>query len=135
MLTPSTSAIIPRASTRTYSGHPDQVGVIRADLRALLTDCPHADDIVLCASELAANAAIHSNSCRTGATITVRAEISRADYVRIEVGDDGGPWTQPAADADRPHGLDIVRSLATQWGVTDTRTGRIVWAQLDWPAA
>jgi hypothetical protein len=55
--------------------------------------------------------------------------------VRIEVSDDGGPWTPPAPDADRPHGLDIIQALADGWGITETPAGRAVWAQLDWRAA
>jgi anti-sigma regulatory factor (Ser/Thr protein kinase) len=133
MPTPATSAITPRTSTRTYAGTRENVRAIRADLRALLTACPHADDIILCASELAANAAIHSNSATPGGIITVHAEIRDRDHARIEISDQGGPWTQPAADTDRPHGLDIVASLATAWGITDTASGRTAWARLDWP--
>jgi serine/threonine-protein kinase RsbW len=120
-------------STRTYPGTRDQMRAIRADLRALLTGCPHADDIILCASELAANAAIHSNSASPGGTITVHVEIRHGQHVRIEVSDDGGLWTPPAADVDRPHGLDIVGTLATKWGITNAATGRNIWAQFDWP--
>src|SRR6266478_3363036 len=43
-------------------GTTEQIRAVRADLRGLLGDCPMADDVILCASELAANAAIHSRS-------------------------------------------------------------------------
>jgi anti-sigma regulatory factor (Ser/Thr protein kinase) len=135
MPTPATSAIAPRTSTRTYPATRDQVRVIRAELRALLADCPRADDITLCASELATNAVIHSHSAQPGGTITVHTDVRTGDYVRIEVRDDGGPWTEPARDADRPHGLDIVRTLASDMSITETSTGRAVWVQLDWTAA
>ena len=135
MLTPVTPATAPRTSTRTYPATREYVRAVRADLRALLTGCPHADDIILCASELAANAVLHSNSARPGGTITVHMTIGHGERVRIEVHDNGGPWTQLAADADRPHGLDLVRALASAWGIADTLTGRTVWAQLDWPTA
>lgn len=134
MPTPATSAIAPRTSTRTYPGTRDQMRAIRADLRALLAACPHADDIILCASELAANAAIHSNSAWPGGTVTIHAEIRHGQHVHIEVSDHGGQWLTPAADADRPHGLDIIRALATAWGITGTPAGRTTWARLDWPA-
>jgi serine/threonine-protein kinase RsbW len=135
MPAPATSAITPRTSARTYPGTPDQARAVRADLRPLLGDCPRADDIILCASELAANAAIHSRSGQPGRTFTVHADIRPGKYVRIEVRDAGGPWKPPEPDADRPHGLDMVRAIADQWGTTGTSTGRAVWALLTWPAA
>ncbi len=134
MLTPATSATARRTSTRSYPGTPEQARIIRADLRALLAHCPHADDIILCASELAANAALHSRSAAPGGTITVHADIRPGDRVCIEVSDQGGPWTPAPDDHDRPHGLDIVAALATTWRITGTATGRMAWARLDWPA-
>ena len=133
MLTPATSATTPCTSTRCYPGTAEQASTIRADLRALLEACPSADEIILCASELAANAAIHSRSAAPDGRITVLADIRPGEYVRIEVSDDGGPWNEPAAD-DRPHGLDIVAILANGWGIVDTEAGRTTWAQFDWPA-
>jgi serine/threonine-protein kinase RsbW len=135
MLTPVTSAITSRTCTRSYPGAAEYISDVRADLRALVTDCPHADDILLCASELAANAALHSRSAEPGGTITVRTEICPGQHVRIEVYDGGGRWAEPVIDADRPHGLDIVTVLASGWGTIPTASGRIVWARFDWPAA
>jgi anti-sigma regulatory factor (Ser/Thr protein kinase) len=135
MPTPAISAVTARTSTNAYPGTTDQARVVRADLRALLSECPHADDIVLCASELAANAARHSRSGRPGATMTVHADIRPGDHVLIEVRDDGGFWNPPPPDTDRAHGLDIVRTLATSWGVSGTDNGRVVWARFTWPAA
>jgi anti-sigma regulatory factor (Ser/Thr protein kinase) len=91
-----------------------------------------ADEVILCASELAANAAIHSDSRLPGGTFTVRAKISPGDYAWIEVEDDGGPWAQLVSDPDRHHGLDIIRTLASDWGVEGDRIGRTIWARFDW---
>jgi len=41
---------------RTYPGHPAQVAQVRRDLIGHLASCPAADDAVLIASEIAANA-------------------------------------------------------------------------------
>ena len=82
--------------------------------------------MILCASELAANAAIHGESSQPGGTLTVRAEIRRGQYARIEVGDAGGPWAHPVSDPDRLHGLDIIAAFTTAWGITDTTAGRTV---------
>ena len=48
-----------RARESTYPGAAEHVSTVRADLRPLLHDCPVADEVILCASEFAANAATH----------------------------------------------------------------------------
>src|SRR6266702_5012792 len=113
-----------RARETTYPGTAEHISTVRADLRPLLHDCPVADDVILCASELAANAALHSNSRLPGGTFTVRAIISRGDYIRIEVHDNGGPWAPAMADQSGHHGLDIIRAFATEWGIEGEHTGR-----------
>ena len=91
-----------------------------------------ADDVILCASELAANAAIHSHSCLPGGTFTVRTKISPGDYAWIEVEDNGGPWTPTVRDPSQHHGLDIVRALASECGIDGDHEGRTIWARFDW---
>jgi len=44
------------AFSRAYPARPSQIRAVRSDLRELLDGCPVADEVVLCASELAANA-------------------------------------------------------------------------------
>jgi serine/threonine-protein kinase RsbW len=121
--------------TRTYPGTADQIAAVRADLRGLLAGCPIADDVILCASELAANAALHSNSRMLGAYFTVHAEIYAGDYAWIEVEDSGGTWTESVPEPARGHGLDIIRALASDWGIDGSHATRIVWARVDWPAS
>ena len=101
-------------------GGTEHIRAVRADLRAVLDDCSRADDVILCASELAANAAQHSRSCLPGGTFIVRAIISPDHYARIEVQDNGGPWNQGMIDPTRHHGLDIIRAVADEWGSTAT---------------
>ena len=113
----------------TFHGEASQVGRVRAELRAWLGDCPRADDAILIASELAANAVLHSRSA--GQSFTVRAEVGR-DWVHLEVDDLGGPWLCRQRD-DRPHGLDLVSALAGEdWGVETSASGgcRVVWARV-----
>jgi len=116
----------------TYPGSTEHVGSVRADLRAVLRDCPMADDVILCASELAANAALHSRSRLPGGTFTVRLAISPGQCTRIEVEDDGGPWTSALSDQAQHHGLDIVRTLANEWGIHGDDVTRTAWARFDW---
>ena len=125
----------PAAATRhsgTYPGRADQVHHVRRAIARHLAGCPAADDAVLIASELAANAIVHSAS--RGQLFTVRAEVFPG-YVWVEAEDLGGPWHRRQAD-DRPHGLDVVEALTGPhgWGVeTTTGGGRVVWARLDLP--
>jgi hypothetical protein len=53
--------------------------------------------------------------------------------VRVEVGDQGGSWSECTHD-DRPHGLDLVRLLAGEgnWGITGSSSGRVAWSRLSW---
>jgi anti-sigma regulatory factor (Ser/Thr protein kinase) len=117
----------------TYPGSTQHIRAVRADLRAVLRDCPIADDVILCASELAANAALHSRSRLPGGTFAVRASIKPGYQIQIEVEDDGGPWTAGIRDSTGHHGLDIVRALATDWGIDGNHTTRTIWARFDWP--
>jgi hypothetical protein len=65
---PASRTLALRTSTVTYPGSTEHVAAVRADLRPLLRDCPVADEVILCASELAANAAVHSLSRLPGGT-------------------------------------------------------------------
>jgi anti-sigma regulatory factor (Ser/Thr protein kinase) len=122
-----------RARETTYPGAAEHISTVRADLRPLLHDCPVADEVILCASELAANAALHSNSRLPGGTFTVLIIVSRGDFVRIEVHDNGSPWTRASGDSTGHHGLDIVRALADKWGTDGNHTRRTTWAIFTWP--
>ncbi len=133
MHTPAPRALAPRTASVTYPGTTEQIRVVRADLRLLLGDCPVADDMILCASELAANAAIHSRSRLPGGTFTVRATISPGHYAWIEVEDSGGSWAPVISDRTQRHGLDIVHALASDWGLDGDDTVRVIWARFDWP--
>jgi serine/threonine-protein kinase RsbW len=135
MQTPAARTLALRTSTVTYPGSTQHISAVRADLRPLLRDCPMADEMILCASELAANAALHSHSRLPGGTFTVRARINPGDHAQIEVEDQGGPWTPGGSDSEGHHGLAIVRALATDWDIDGDHTTRTIWARFDWPDA
>jgi len=119
-----------------YPGRPEQVQSVRADLRGFLNGCPIADETILVASELAANAAIHSSSRQPGGRFIVRAEVRSGDYAWVEVEDQGGMWAGHSPRDGRPHGLDIVEAIAGDhsWGIGgDATLGRVAWARLGWP--
>jgi anti-sigma regulatory factor (Ser/Thr protein kinase) len=133
MHTPAPRTLAARTSEVTYPGGTEHIRAVRADLRAVLRDCSRADDVILCASELAANAAMHSRSRLPGGTFTVRAIVSSDLYAQVEVQDDGGPWNQGMVDPTRHHGLDIVRAVADEWGIGGDHTTRTIWARFDCP--
>jgi serine/threonine-protein kinase RsbW len=121
------------AAAATYGGRPEHVRLARADARGLLAGCPAADEVILCLSELATNAVLHSNSRRPGGTFTVRIGSRPGADIRLEVEDDGGPWLAPVPDPASGRGLDIIGALAAEWGVATSPAGRTVWARFDWP--
>lgn len=58
------------------------------------------------------------------------AVVSRS--VRIEVEDDGGPWTPALPDPARHHGLGIAGTLTAELGVEGDDSGRTVSAVVSW---
>lgn len=131
----SSTTLAMRICDTTYPASAEHIGQVRADLRGLLDGCPVADDVILCASELATNAVLHSDSRKPGGEFTVRAEIIPRRHARIEVEDSGGPWLTAILDPDRSHGhgLDIVSALAADWGIDGDYRARTVWARFAWP--
>lgn len=128
---PTTTGL--RTTEVTYPGGTEHIRAVRADLRAFLGDCPAADDVILCASELAANAAQHSRSRLPGGTFTVRATVSPGHCARVEVQDNDGPWTQAVIGPAQYHGLDIIGAVADAWGSGGDHATRTIWARFDWP--
>jgi len=84
--------------------------------------------------ELASNAITHSNSRNPGGRFTVWVSVSH-ERLRVEVHDDGGPWTQrPSTDATTGRGLLILSQLARDWGrAGHSLTGWNVWIEIDYP--
>ena len=109
-------------------------GLAREATREVLTSwhVAHLEETaVLFVSELVTNAVRHASS--GGSMLVLRLEAAGTS-LRIEVHDADPQWPQPGI----PSGLDesgfgfvIVDALANKWGVTDTATGKAVWAELD----
>lgn len=116
----------------TFAGRAEEVSRLREVLRGMLEGCPAAYEVLLCASELAANAVLHSDTRKAGGTFTVRVEIRPAESVTIVVEDEGGCWAEPSPHPAHGRGLGIVGVLADDWGIRGTEKGRAVWARLGW---
>ena len=123
-----------RSWEQSYPGTADQLQHIRSALRRFLGGCPLADDAVCLLSELCANAVVHSDSGKSGGTITVRVQHVVNGYVRGEVEDQGSDWHgELSAVATRPHGLYLLLNLASACGVERNRRVHLVWFRLDYP--
>ena len=133
---------------RVFAGTPAQVAEVRRFVACLLAESPARDALVACASELSANAVMHTAS-GTGGCFTVEVCCPRTGVARVSVTDAGGP-TEPAAGApvsagageddvdDLPVcglGLALVAASASCWGYYDSGPGRTVWAEASWPVA
>ena len=91
-----------------------------------------SQDAMLVLSELVSNAIKHAAPLPSG-EITVRWQVDR-DVLHIEI-TDGGAGTRPRAaaaalSAAGGRGLEIVRSVSTQWGVTEGEDCVTVWAEV-----
>jgi serine/threonine-protein kinase RsbW len=129
---PAARPTAPRIIARIYCGIPMHIRQVRSDLHDVLADCPVADDVLLCASELATNAVRHSRSGLPGGTFTVQVAVVPGSRVRIEVRDEGGWWAPALANSDRRHGFDIVGALAADWAIEGDDGGRTASAVLSW---
>ena len=90
------------------------------------------DDAMLVLSELVSNAVKHAAPLPSG-EIAVRWEV-QADLLHIEI-TDGGATTRPHASAVAlsslgGRGLEIVRTVSSQWGVTEAPESVTVWAEV-----
>jgi anti-sigma regulatory factor (Ser/Thr protein kinase) len=123
----------------TIPGRPDRVSEARAFVRKVIgEDSPMADTAVLLTSEIVTNAVMHSDSRRTGGSVTVlMIEISGG--LRVEVADDGSDLSAPVVRGDvyasDGHGLYLVQAMADQWGYVRDETGTTVWFWLGDAAA
>ena len=128
------AASTPTTCSRTFPATAAQVREARLFLAGILGDQRFAADALLCLSELASNAVVHSRSREPGGSFTVRAQLD-GQRLRVEVGDQGGPWhtpTRASTHKEDGRGLLIVGQLAARWGCEGhSRYGWTVWYELE----
>jgi serine/threonine-protein kinase RsbW len=119
---------------RTFRGEPGQVPQARDFVRRYLPgrvcSAQASEDILVCATELAANAVLHSRSGLPGGHFSVEVAICAGQWVRVAVEDSGGPWAERGtgdADTEDGRGLHIVCALSAAMGVTGDASGRTAW--------
>jgi hypothetical protein len=97
--------------------------------------------VLLLASELCANAVVHTRSGQAGGQFTVDVEWS-SQLARVVVGDQGSLETPVAGtrstgaawSEESGRGLWLVDAMADDWGTASARAGRWVWFSVDWQA-
>lgn len=137
---------VPTSSIMAVPHGPSGVGMARRRMREGLrmSGVPDAvvDDAVLVLSELLSNACRHGRPLHTGLPEPVEDDAVRAAWrvddigrLTVEVTDGGGPTrplpATPSVTARGGRGLNIITSLAQDWGVRDESAGAVtVWARL-----
>jgi hypothetical protein len=134
-MSPTSATAAPRRScTRSFPGRREHVRQARAFITAFLDGCPAANDAVLLASEIAANAVAHSASGRPGGTFTLRARVDGDGCLHAEVEDQGSGWDGNLGTAEAPHGLFLLRALSAACGTRRGEQGWVTWFALAVPA-
>jgi serine/threonine-protein kinase RsbW len=118
--------------SRAFPATPAQIREARQFLTGILDGHPARDDAVLCLSELATNATIHSRSREPGGHFRVRAE-RHTGHVRVEVSDQGGPWEPKSShEGENGRGLLVVAQLARDSGRSgDEHAGWTAWFEIE----
>jgi anti-sigma regulatory factor (Ser/Thr protein kinase) len=107
-----------------------------ADLTARGLSRPVVEEAESVAAELVSNAVRHASALADG-TVRLHWQV-REGVVEVEVTDGGGQTRPqplpPSTWSASGRGLRIVRSLAHEWGVLESTSGRTVWASVGGPS-
>jgi anti-sigma regulatory factor (Ser/Thr protein kinase) len=125
---------------RVFPGRAEQVARARRFVGRALDGCPVADQAMVCVSELASNAIVHT---RTGQGGTFQVIVWRGRSSACVAVLDGGSPTRPAPRrpvpgtlAESGYGLTVVQELAACWGhhrhSDGSWHGGVVWFRIDW---
>jgi hypothetical protein len=118
-----------------FAGHGAELSAMRRWLATLLPGCQARDDLLVVATELGTNAIQHTATGRGG---WFAVEVTwHGPLMQVVVADCGGPdeprmIDDPAGECGR--GLRLVHGLSMRTGYTGDQHGRLVWAQIAWPA-
>jgi serine/threonine-protein kinase RsbW len=117
-----------------YPGAPEAVRAARHHVAQALAAVPCIEDVAFAVSEIATNAVLHSRSGQPGGWFTVAADVVPGVLAAVVVTDQGGAWAGRAGDT-YPHGLEIVRTMATEVRVDGDDDGRTIRVIFGWEAS
>jgi hypothetical protein len=115
-----------RTWSKTCPGTPEWVRETRLCLARFLDGCPVAEEAVLLAHELCANAVAYSESGRPGGQFSIHAELFEGSYVWVEVQDQGSSWDGNLSGAEPWHGLYLLATIATGSEAVRMREGWLI---------
>jgi anti-sigma regulatory factor (Ser/Thr protein kinase) len=106
----------------------DQVAQVRKVIKEAISGEPALDTIVLLASELAANAVLHSGSSFLGLVIA-RTALGGLRVAVVDEGRKGLPCLRPQElEGESGRGMQLVDELAQRWGlIRQAGVGVVVW--------
>jgi anti-sigma regulatory factor (Ser/Thr protein kinase) len=125
-------AICTSGTTRAFAAELAQVRLIRAFVSERGQGCPFLADLLLAASELAANAIRHSAPAPDGTiSVTVICDAGMA-WLAVTDGGQGAstPHLHAAQEGDEGgRGLQLIDALAWRWGFTRVRDASTTWCE------
>ncbi|AXE86581.1 ATP-binding protein [Streptomyces sp. Go-475] len=118
----------------TCPGFPEEVSRARRWTRDILRGSPLADDAELIASELSANAILHTASGTASGSFHLALAVT-PQVVALSVTDAGGTGMSPKVehqeqDAEHGRGLSMVTALAHRVVIHNSQAGHTVTAEL-----
>ena len=120
---------------RRFARRPEEVAAARRFVRGGLTRGSDAwETAQLLVSETVTSSLDHAGSDTGSGTLEVGyAVVDRR--LRVGVSDDGGPARLRrrigAVRSAGGRGLELVRTLASRWGVRESSSGRTIWFEVD----
>jgi two-component sensor histidine kinase len=120
---------------RRFARRPEEVAAARRFVRAGLTRGSDTwETAQLLVSETVTSALDQGAPARGSGTLEIGYAVVGSRF-RVEVSDDGGPARLRrrihAVRSASGRGLQVVRALASRWGVRESSAGRTIWFEVD----
>jgi serine/threonine-protein kinase RsbW len=123
------------AGWRVFPGDPAELRVLRRWIEDMFPPCLVRDDVIEVACELAGNAICHTRSGRDGKfRVQVECKPGLVSVTVIDSGSESEPRLVADPSAEHGRGLRIVHALSARVAVTGGKQGRLVRADVPWPA-